>query len=69
MRVRKMEGRNREILLSSLAGESVNELAARYGLRPGTVAAILTSERHKCAVSPSPEYRALREYSVPSNQI
>lgn len=42
------------------SGISIAELAARYGLRPNTVAAILATEKLKYAVSPSAEYRALR---------
>ena len=42
------------------AGQTLEELMARYGLARSTVAAILTIQRHRRAISPQPAYRDAR---------
>ena len=59
MRTKTIE-RNRAIFASFRAGETVNQLAESYGLAPITIAARLTTERHKLAVCVDEFYRNLR---------
>jgi hypothetical protein len=59
MRTKTTE-RNREIFAKFRAGETVNQLAERCGLAPVTIAAVLTTERHKLAVCVDEFYAALR---------
>ncbi len=61
MRLPKMRPRNRAIFAAFRAGATIPDLAAAYGLRRSTISAILTTERHKNAISPDPEYRMPRE--------
>ncbi len=55
---------NRAIFVAFRSGAEIADLAAEYGLRSGTIAAILTTEKHKCALSPDPEHRVFRESGV-----
>ena len=52
--------RNIAMQAAADAGETVDELAARFQLRICTVRQILTDERNKLLVSPHSYYRALR---------
>lgn len=54
------EKRNLDIWRAVEDGASIADVAAKYQLTSARVQAILIGERHKIAVSPSPEYRALR---------
>ena len=57
---KNMTARNCEIFEAHAAGEAIESLASRYGLRPETVRAILIREKHRRAVSLEPYYRGLR---------
>ena len=46
-------------------GETIDDLAAQYGLKQTSVRAILTTERQRIALSPEPEYRDFREQFEP----
>lgn len=61
--------RNRSIFVAFIEGRTIDELAAEYKLTPGTVRAILNSERHRVAVSMEPEYCELRERYDPATCI
>ncbi len=52
--------RNREIFAAIEAGESVDSIAIRYGLKPASVSTIIRTEKHLRAVCLYPVYRALR---------
>jgi predicted transcriptional regulator len=52
--------RNRDILAAIEAGETWEAVTQRYGLTASTVRSIVTSERHKQAVSADEFYRELR---------
>jgi Mor family transcriptional regulator len=64
----RMAERNRQMLCGFEAGMSVEDLVQKYGLAKSTVSAIITTERHRRAVSPNPVYKALR-LGPASNQI
>lgn len=53
--------RDLKILEAALAGASIPSLASLYNLTPQRIQVILTTQRHKIAVSPSPVYRSIRE--------
>ena len=57
---RKAE-RDRDILAAFEAGKSIEKLGELRGLTYARITAILTAERHKCAVSPEPFYRSTRK--------
>jgi hypothetical protein len=59
--VEKTGTRNRSIFAAYIAGRAINELAKQYGLTDARIIAILSSERHRIAVSPDPVYCELRE--------
>jgi len=52
--------RNREIFAGFRAGKTVGQLARMYGLAPATIAALLSTEKHKLEVSVDEFYRSLR---------
>jgi hypothetical protein len=51
--------RNRDILAAIEAGETWEAVTQRYGLAASTMKSIVTSERHKQAVSADEFYREL----------
>jgi hypothetical protein len=55
------EQRDLEILEAALAGTSLEFLAERFNLSFQRVQAIVTTQRHKVAVSPHPTYRLYRQ--------
>ena len=56
----KNASRNRDIYAAFETGTPVDQLAVNYALSRNSVLAILTTERHKRAVSLEPAYRELR---------
>ena len=52
--------RNREIFAAIENGESLENIAIKYGLKPASVSTIIRTEKHLRAVCPDPVYRALR---------
>ena len=66
LRTHKTSARNRSIYVARISGQAVDELAKEYGLAPGRIRAILTSERHQIAVSSDPVYCELRDRFDPA---
>lgn len=60
MRIQITETRNREIFAAHQHGESIEDLAKRYGLCGETVYQIIRIERHKLAVSVEDFYKEMR---------
>ena len=56
----KLSVRNREIFSALQDGQSLDEVARRYGLKPGRVSAIRQEERLKRRYSLEDAYRSLR---------
>ena len=57
----KNGARNREIYAAWESGVPVEQLSAEFGLRVSWIAALLSAERNKIAVSPDPVYRQIRQ--------
>ena len=57
----KNGARNRAMFAARQAGETIDQIAARYGLKPNSVWTIVHTEKHRREVCPEPIYRALRE--------
>ena len=55
------EERDLEILEAALAGTSLEQIAERFNLSFQRVQAIVTTQRHKVAVSPHATYRSYRQ--------
>ena len=64
--VYKTGARNRSTFAAHAAGRTIDELANEYLLTRTRLAAILTSERHRIAVSPDPNYCDLRDRIDPA---
>ena len=64
MRKPKNSERNRAIFVARSAGESVESLCEKYGLKPGSLYAVLLAEKHRRAFSPLAIYREARSESI-----
>jgi hypothetical protein len=56
--------KHREIYAAFSSGVSIEHLAEQYQIKIQTVASIVMAEKHRHAVSPLPEYKALRKQAV-----
>jgi Mor family transcriptional regulator len=56
--------KHQEIYAAYSGGESIEQLAERYQIKMQTVASIVMAEKHRHAVSPLPEYKALRKQAA-----
>ena len=52
--------RNRAIFVGHQNGKTINELAEQYGLATSTVSQIITTEKHRRALSMEPIYKTAR---------
>lgn len=56
--------KHREIYAAYCSGVSFEQLAKQYQIKLQTVASIVIAEKHRHALSPLPEYKALRKRAV-----
>ena len=60
MRKPKNSERNREIFSAHSAGETIESLCQKYGLKPGSLYAVIIAEKHRRAFSTQSIYREAR---------
>jgi Mor family transcriptional regulator len=56
--------KHQEIYAAYSSGVSIEQLAEQYQIKMQTVASIVIAEKHRHAVSPLPEYKAMRKQAV-----
>jgi Mor family transcriptional regulator len=60
----KNSERNRAIFAAHCSGETVGSLSEMYGLRPGTLYAVILAEKHRRAFSPLSVYQEARSHAA-----
>jgi Mor family transcriptional regulator len=61
--------RDREIFAAHEAGQSFEELSAKYGVCVGRISSIIMEEKHRREVSPKDYYRSVRGGNLPFHML
>ena len=64
LRMPENSERNRAIFAAHASGETVESLCAKYGLKPGSLYAVILAEKHRRAFSTLSVYKEARSHAA-----